>query len=308
MSSIATWRAEIDRVLEPRHGARLRRLLNLLSRAAFLPHSRSSLLAHLCGTWRILHQRGSNESTCLAGLLHSAYSTEFYPHGLFTLDQRQSVADATTPQAERLVYLFCTLHKQTIWPHIASGACFVSAVSRLDGRDVELSREEALALLQIECANHIEQCSEPDGSPRPFLSWYAGFVTSHHKNQSDVLSAARALTDDDERSSIKHYGRFIRYGHAVSFDDLDEATRLNPWAAELQLFSALRDVSRGDHESAALRLNRATLLLRTWSTAWDKRLPLMAWKGLIRRIRHCGHPGDALPMVSQIVRGVRGGG
>lgn len=71
-----------------------------------IPHSKTSLFNHLYGTYKILKSQGADETTCLAGLYHSVYGTEFYNRLQLDRDQVQSVIGK---EAENLVFTFCSL-------------------------------------------------------------------------------------------------------------------------------------------------------------------------------------------------------
>jgi hypothetical protein len=71
-----------------------------------IPHSKTTLFNHLYNTYKILKSHGADETTCLAGLYHSVYGTEFYNR--LNLD-REEVQAVIGKEAENLVYKFCSL-------------------------------------------------------------------------------------------------------------------------------------------------------------------------------------------------------
>jgi hypothetical protein len=74
------------------------------------PHSGRTLLDHCEGVYRLLREHG--ETVALAGALHSVYGTVYYtPRYIPTREQVRTVIGT---DAERLVYLFCTLERKQI--------------------------------------------------------------------------------------------------------------------------------------------------------------------------------------------------
>lgn len=71
-----------------------------------IPHSGTTLFEHLYGTYKILKSHGADETTCLAGLFHSVYGTEYYNR--FRID-REQIRDIIGIEAENVVYAFCNL-------------------------------------------------------------------------------------------------------------------------------------------------------------------------------------------------------
>lgn len=79
----------------------------LRNRASDIPHSNTTLFNHLYGTYKILKSHGADDTTCLAGLYHSVYGTEFYNR--LSLD-REHVKEIIGKEAEDLVFRFCSLY------------------------------------------------------------------------------------------------------------------------------------------------------------------------------------------------------
>lgn len=117
-------------------------------------HARGSLHAHLIGTWELLHSWGCEPSVCLAGLYHSVYGTNFYELQSFPLQRRQEIRGVIGAEAEELVFLFCVADR----PHALWDACQIRRViDRLTGTSYPVSSDQAIALIEIECANCLEQ-------------------------------------------------------------------------------------------------------------------------------------------------------
>ena len=72
-------------------------------------HSRGrGFQEHLQGVAALLERWHQEPLVVQIGLLHSAYSTQQYPYGLFSYADRDKLAELIGPTAERLVFLFCS--------------------------------------------------------------------------------------------------------------------------------------------------------------------------------------------------------
>lgn len=81
--------------------------INFLKKITFgINHSKTTLFNHLYNTYKILKSHGADEDTCLAGLYHSVYGTEFYDRLQLSRDQVKSIIGV---EAEKIVYDFCSL-------------------------------------------------------------------------------------------------------------------------------------------------------------------------------------------------------
>lgn len=74
--------------------------------ASNIPHSKTTLFDHLYRTYKILKSHGADEDTCLAGLYHSVYGTEFYSRLNLSRDDVKRIIGV---EAEKIVYEFCSL-------------------------------------------------------------------------------------------------------------------------------------------------------------------------------------------------------
>jgi len=74
-----------------------------------IPHSGTTLFEHLYGTYKLLKSHQADEDTCLAGLFHSVYGTEYYSR--FRID-RDQVKTVIGTEAESLVHMFCNLQNR----------------------------------------------------------------------------------------------------------------------------------------------------------------------------------------------------
>jgi hypothetical protein len=132
------------------------RLLRFLEHAGAgeRPHSGRHLLEHLAGTYQLLRAWGCSEDACRAGLFHSIYGTSSFKGACIPLANRAEVAKQIGTAAEQLAYLFAIAERPA--GLLRSGST-LSIVSRLDGTQVAVSRQQSQELIAIECANLVEQ-------------------------------------------------------------------------------------------------------------------------------------------------------
>jgi hypothetical protein len=119
-------------------------------------HSGRALYDHLRGTERLLRRWGCAEETCLAGLFHSIYGTNSFRYSSLAIEQRAELIELVGAKAEALVYLIhvCNRPYGLIDALQAGGV-----VSRLDGQFLNLEDAEIARLIEVECANLLEQAS-----------------------------------------------------------------------------------------------------------------------------------------------------
>lgn len=132
------------------------RLLRFLAQAGAgeRPHSGGHLLEHLVGTYQLLRAWDCSESACHAGLFHSIYGTSSFEDACIPLASRAAVAKQIGTVAEQLVYLFAIAERPA--GLLRSGST-LNIVSRLDGTQAAVSRQQSQDLIAIECANLAEQ-------------------------------------------------------------------------------------------------------------------------------------------------------
>jgi hypothetical protein len=134
------------------------RYLSLLraSGADKLVHSGRTLLDHLVGTYRLLKGWGDPEPVCTGGLFHSIYGTNVFRPQAIKPWERDRVRAVIGTEAEEFAHLFCSLNRPlALLDAIDSGTLF----DRLQGGAIAVERSALQALLEIECANLIEQGS-----------------------------------------------------------------------------------------------------------------------------------------------------
>jgi hypothetical protein len=261
---------------------RRRDLLHLLARAGRLPHSGRSFVDHLVGTYRVLDAWGQPPVLCAAGLLHSVYGTEDYPHRLVAQSDRHLVRRVVGTAAERLIYAFCSITRATLWQLASPWGWKEGAALRVPTRQggvISLARPEATSLVLLECANLAEQCRSADGGPAPWMdrvlsgwrtivAWRGHLPTRVSATLSEKLAISayrRALGCRSRHGTVAHLERAIFHC---------------PIAAEPHLLRAL--CLDSDAEAARGARKGASLLLM-WGTPWDKRLPQRAWQSIARR-------------------------
>jgi hypothetical protein len=122
--------------------------------AANAPHAKGSLLEHLLGTHRLLSEWQCEEHVCVAGLFHSVYSTSFYPRACVSLSMRSDVTLIIGERAERLAFQFFAAARPQAFLEAMEGAALKN---RLDGTNLQLAERDLLDLVEIECANLLEQ-------------------------------------------------------------------------------------------------------------------------------------------------------
>ncbi len=260
----------------------LPRIAEVLEAARRLPHGGGSFAEHLTGTWRILALWDQPEFMCRAGLMHSVYATVFYPHALYTLDQRDTVRALVGERAERLIHWFSVLDRRRLWK--------ISDAIPEDGLDVDefgsershhLTASEIAELLVLEMANLADQGAwSSDGSEASWMHACGRWARFAGKYQR-VPDLARGL-DAASESRAKSAYREGRARAAIGGSDARgffvEAARLNPWAAEPHVW--LSADTTASEASRRLHAKEARRLLLAWGTAWDKQLPWAAWLDL----------------------------
>ena len=115
-------------------------------------HTGRSLMDHLMGTYDLLKKWGCDDSTAIAGGLHSVYGTN-----IFT---KESINDAARPivrrrfgnRPERLAWLFGSINRPKA---IELGF----GIDRRNNIEVKLNKKDLKALQLMEAANLMEQGS-----------------------------------------------------------------------------------------------------------------------------------------------------
>jgi len=150
--------------IEPPTGARL----ELLRRLGFdrLEHdSHVPFLSHLLGTRRLLVEWGERPALCDAGLFHSAYGTEYFPHT--TSAERDEVRAVIGDDAERVAWWWCTVRRDTFTvPGRPTGAATV--VDRTTGEALALDGQGLSDMATLWAADTVEQLARMEPDERDF--------------------------------------------------------------------------------------------------------------------------------------------
>jgi hypothetical protein len=128
-----------------------------------MPHSDHGLLAHLLGTRQLLVEWEARPALCDAGLFHSVYGTDCYELKAVPLTMRNGVQQLIGEEAESLVWLFCTMRRETLFQNPGpKGELRVQ--HRLTDEWLPLTKIQYEDLLTMTIANTLEAF--------PRCSWY----------------------------------------------------------------------------------------------------------------------------------------
>lgn len=158
----------------------LKRLLTLVG-ADKIKHSGRSLYEHLLGTMAYLESYGAHPDVCLAGALHSVYSTNAFKTTTIPVHFRHVVRTALGERPERLAFIFSQINRpKALDKPIESDR--PGYVWLLERPGVESSTEVTLAdlydLRVIEAANLLEQGSSLDRYPHIAAQWHSQIKTA----------------------------------------------------------------------------------------------------------------------------------
>jgi hypothetical protein len=184
-----------------------------------IAHSRRSLAEHLAGTGAILRAWESEPDVCTAGMFHSVYGTNEFE--ATCVDDRDRLRRLIGERAEALVRLF----------HVSNRPYGLLHASRLrdrfTGQGLEVCPSDLEALLEIECANLIEQRAghrflaelvqggQGDGPAlrprvaadvRAFLDHLTEFHVSPPTGKGSALNTATVPHLDDAAASFEQHG------------------------------------------------------------------------------------------------------
>lgn len=126
-------------------------------------HSGRTFLEHLQGTHDLLKAWGCDEAVCTGGLFHSIYGTNAFTTQCIPLERRDEIRELIGEPAERLAYLFCTCDRPRAFIEALEGK---PVGNRHDGSRSVFDPELLRQLIEIECANLIEQGSGKEFFPR----------------------------------------------------------------------------------------------------------------------------------------------
>ena len=260
-------------------------------RADLVGHARGSLEQHLSGVHAMLARWGQPERVRLAGLLHSAYSTEAYNFALFGYDERARVRELVGADAERLIFAFCRCRRDTLRAArpLADGSQTVELATRRPGVTVHLTRSELAELMVIHAANLVEQACLPRGAPGACLAVASGLLAAA-RGSLDVAppvfeGGTRAMTQAEESLLREGYWSLLRGGRR------GDAILGSP-VGEPFVALGMMELAAGRGGEAAALGQRALAAFDAWATAWDKRLRLERWRELAELLVRDGRTRD----------------
>ncbi|MEM7218431.1 MAG: DUF6817 domain-containing protein [Pseudomonadota bacterium] len=139
---------------------------DLFATAARYKHSRGrAFTEHLEGVAKLLTAWDQPAGIVQTGLLHSAYSTQQYPYGLFDYGGREELARLVGDDAERLVFLFCSHDRVDLYAQALDLAREGRALpdaglvlrNALTGEHGQVPKSMLAPLLMVHAADLVEQ-------------------------------------------------------------------------------------------------------------------------------------------------------
>ncbi len=141
----------------PTETPRLFAALSALGAGEF-SHLNGSLERHLVAVHDLLGSWGAGETLCRAGLFHAAYGTAGFTAAMVTPSQRSEIAKLIGPDAERIVYLYCSCDREFVWPQIGKPEA-VHFRDRFTGKVDAVAYEDLADFCELTCANELEIAS-----------------------------------------------------------------------------------------------------------------------------------------------------
>ncbi|MDB5093012.1 MAG: hypothetical protein JWO85_1113 [Candidatus Eremiobacteraeota bacterium] len=250
-----------------------------------VPHGRSSLLRHLTGTHAILERWAQPAHVRSAGLLHSVYATDTFTQALVDPSERALIRDLVGADAERLIFLFCSIERRDLFSAIAAAPDDLASTVRLPQRDnatpIDVAPAEAGDLLVLYLANEAEQSASADGSPGRWLtqtSQLAEWARTRALVVPPVFERGTLRIERDDEVNL-----LSAYAAAFADAEVPDATALTSSRAaqavgEPLVLAALATLAGGDAAGGGVLARVGTALLNAWNTPWDKRLSLDRWR------------------------------
>ena len=156
----------------------------------------TSFDSHLVGVQSILRNWDAPEHTCNAGLLHSVYGTEGFQGFKLPLDSRGAIRGLIGDKAERLVWIFCMVDRQSVDEEIAGAlirqttgpARFKSRVE-LGHFDIDLPFESFLDFVELVLADWLEQVEGAAEKENPLFGWSKGDAWGYRRDAYKNMAA-----------------------------------------------------------------------------------------------------------------------
>jgi hypothetical protein len=278
-----------------------KQILSLLNspQVGSLPHSHQrSLSDHLSATRKILGAWNQPPEIQLAGLCHSVYSTEAYPHQAIPLSERSRVQKVIGLRAEHLAFLFSAIERRPLFMSVRAATSLrakdrvtITTRPNLDAKEQSISGEEAAQLLILHLANMAEQSSERRGRPGVWLHHFTLLAQNLHKSDQTpppvFSNGTVVLSRRDEMQLRDSYSLALMSAASDPEDSwtcLNECIELCPYLAELLIWKSYVAKVRRDDENQVACARQALNLLNDWNTSWDKRLPFSVWKEIAHEL------------------------
>ena len=291
------------------HHAILQISAALMSRGASrVPHRAKSLMAHLRGTYDILRAWDQPTEVCLAGFMHSVYSTDAFRTSLFGVSDRETVLNLIGKRSEELVFLFCGVNRRELFATIDSGLDSIVVKNRVGGGDLTLTQRDAGDLLPIYMANLADQANARDGSPSIWLAEASriGRMAARYCERVPPIFADCRLSLDcaEEAEVLRDYLRFTSSVKDLADNDFAGLVKRADYVPEPWIWLGLITIGAGDASSAARLGRHAREAMKAFGVAWDRRLSPAQWAALIEFLEGCSaQPLTDVSRVAQVVTG-----
>jgi hypothetical protein len=261
-------------------------VLHALAPAARIAHSGRSLLNHLVGTWSILSAWGASHHVRLAGLLHSVYSTEYFPVAMQSSAERDRFKQLVGPEAELLAHTFCSINRSHLRTELSRHDSVPSEVPILDrttGHAATIGRRMAQDLALIEAANLVEHQHRIG---RPPSTWMADalFLMRIADAVPAELVGGSSLTVAAEEEAAQFYRTALDSSVDTATKLLQKCILLNPCVGDARVLLAAALLANGEWEQAIARTRQGMDLLNAWTVPWETRLDIGAWSRLAHHI------------------------
>jgi hypothetical protein len=285
--------------------------LSVIDKGLRVNHSSSSLFSHLIGTFEILEAWEAEPEICLAGLIHSIYSTQYFTTSIQSVRDRRDIARRVGDRAERLAYLFCKLDRTTIRKGIIKPAAerrIMKARTHLSDSRVSLAQSTVRALRLIDTANEIEQCQRWGGTPR--LWFHLAWETFHDVNFFPPLLRPiqkLVISVEFEKELWQMYCSAIKARGSRREDLLTRCVAMMPLCGEAQLLLSVQNLEAGNVRSAYANARLGSQALAAWGAAWDTRVSLLAWEHLGQQTSVAARNGSVgpTPFARQVLSALR---
>jgi tetratricopeptide (TPR) repeat protein len=266
----------------------------LRRRADLVQHGRGSLESHLSGVHDILERWRQPEHVRLAGLLHSAYSTESFQFSLFDRSERPRVRELVGADAERLAFAFCGCPRDVLFALAGQDGGSMHVATRWLGATVQIARRQLAELLVMHAANLAEQSSTSTGSPGRWLATVSRMLAAARADVAAVpppFAGCTVVFEPEQEASLLRSHRASLRASAAQSAASDELVAGSPVGEPLVVAGLLALAARRGRRAAELG-EQALAAFDAWGTAWDKRLGLARWRQLASALVRDGRRRD----------------